>query len=308
MIWCLLPKKKMQPQPEMKMNRHDSDNLATAARLAGNVPGLLLAAEKIAHTVMRGTHGRRRVGQGETFWQFRDYQQGDSSRDIDWRQTAKRDAPFVRQLEWEASQTVWLYRDATESMKYRSSQKLPYKKDYAEILLLALAMIILDGGEQVSLLGTDLSPQAHAGAVERLYQYLPEQKDFNQTGRPVAARSDMILLSDFYMPVEDIRHFCAAHATRDVRGILVQVTDPAEENLPFTGRMKFYDIEDMAAAPLTVPQVEALRDAYQQKFAAHREALVQTAESFGWHFFSVSTDEKPEAALTRLYHLLSAKG
>lgn len=289
------------------MTQHEGDNFSIAARLAGNVPGLLLQAEKIAHTVMRGVHGRRRVGQGETFWQFRDYQPGDSSRDIDWRQTAKRGAAFVRQLEWEASQTVWLYRDASESMKYRSSQKLPYKKDYAEILLLALAMMILDGGEQVSLLGTDLAPQAHAGAAERLFNYLPSQKNLEQTGRPVAARSQMILIGDFYAPPEDIQRFCAPLAARDVRGVLLQVTDPAEESLPFTGRVKFHDIEDPASV-LTVAQVDAVRDEYQQKFAAHRAALENVAASCGWRFMHARTDRKPEDVLTALYDLLSAKG
>lgn len=290
------------------MTRHETDNLSHAARLAGNVPALLLQAEKIAHTVMRGVHGRRRVGQGETFWQFRDYQPGDSSRDIDWRQTAKREDAFVRQLEWEASQTVWLYRDGTESMRYRSSQKLPYKKDYAEVLLLALAMLVLDGGEQVGLLGTDIAPQAHAGAVERLYQHLPMQKEMAEYGRPIASKSQMILISDFMMPVENITAFIAPMASKHVGGILLQVCDPAEEDLPFTGRMRFHDMEDTSAVPLNIPQVEAVREAYREKFLSHRAALEKAAAAVGWQFFAVRTDEKPEAALTRLYHLMSAKG
>jgi uncharacterized protein (DUF58 family) len=290
------------------MTRHEGDNLAHAARLAGNVPALLLQAEKIAHTVMRGVHGRRRVGQGETFWQFRDYQPGDSSRDIDWRQTAKREDAYVRQLEWEASQTVWLYRDGTKSMQYRSSQKLPYKKDYAEVLLLALAMLVLDGGEQVGLLGTDIAPQAHAGAVERLYQHLPMQKEMVEYGRPVSSKSQMILISDFMMPVDDVTRFIAPMAAKHVGGILLQICDPAEEDLPFDGRMRFHDIEDMSADPVNIPQVEAIRDAYLEKFRSHRAALEKAAQSIGWQFFAVRTDEKPEAALTRLYHLMSAKG
>jgi len=284
------------------------DNMTQAAHLAGDLPGLLLQAEKIAHTVMRGVHGRRRVGQGETFWQFREYQVGDSTRDVDWRQTAKRDAVFVRQLEWEASQTVWLYRDASESMQYRSAPKLPYKKDYAEVLLLALAMIILDGGEQVSLLGTTLAPQAHAGAAQRLHDYLPSQKEFDAPGRSIAARSQMILLSDFYFPLERVKAFCAPLAEKEVRGLMVQITDPAEETLPFTGRIKFHDIENGKSAPVTVEQVDAIRAEYMEKFAAHRAALADMARSFGWRLLTASTTDKPEALLAQIYDLLSAKG
>lgn len=289
-------------------DQHLHDNMTQAAHLAGNVPGLLIEAEKIAHTLMRGVHGRRRVGQGETFWQFREYQPGDSTRDIDWRQTGKRDDVFVRQLEWEASQTVWLYRDASPSMLYRSSQKAMHKKDYAEILLLALAMVVLDGGEQVSLLGTDLAPQAHAGAAQRLHDYLPTQKEFDHPGRPVAARAHMVMFSDFYFTPERLRAFCAPLAEKEVRGLLVQITDPAEETLPFTGRVRFQDMEGVSGGTVTVEQVDAVRAEYLQKFAAHRAALTDIAAGFGWRFIHASTADKPEAVLARVYDLLSAKG
>lgn len=286
---------------------HIADNMTQAAHLAGNVPGLLLQAEKIAHTVMRGVHGRRRVGQGETFWQFREYQAGDSTRDIDWRQTAKRDDVYIRQLEWEASQTVWLYRDASPSMAYHSSPKLPSKKDYAEVLMLALSMIILDGGEQISLLGTTLAPQAHAGAAQRIYDYLPTQKEFDTPGRPIAARSNMIMISDFYFAPDRLTRFCAPLAEKEIRGLLVQISDPAEETLPFSGRVKFHDIENLAGT-VTVEQVDAVRDEYLRKFAAHREALENLARSIGWRFIHATTADKPETVLARIYDLLSAKG
>ncbi|MBW7910901.1 MAG: hypothetical protein H3C49_06465, partial [Alphaproteobacteria bacterium] len=118
-------------------------------------------------------------------------------------------------------------------MQYRSSDKFLRKKDYAEILLMALAMLILDGGEQVGLLGTTLAPQAHAGAAQRLHDYLPGQKEFDTPGRSVAARSHLVMFSDFYFTLDRLRQFCAPMAEKEVRGLLVQVVDPAEETLPF---------------------------------------------------------------------------
>ncbi|HEY8874668.1 MAG TPA: hypothetical protein VIM52_16675, partial [Stellaceae bacterium] len=47
-----------------------------AEHAAAALPPLLVAAERIAATVAQGVHGRRRVGPGETFWQFRQYQPG----------------------------------------------------------------------------------------------------------------------------------------------------------------------------------------------------------------------------------------
>jgi uncharacterized protein (DUF58 family) len=283
------------------------DNLSKAEHLAGKLPGLLLEADKVAHTFMKGLHGRRRVGQGEAFWQFRQYQPGDQRRDIDWRQSAKRDETFIRQTEWEASQTVWLYRDASESMNYRGYKNLPTKKDYAEILLLALGIVILNGGEQVSLLGTNLAPQTTYNAIQRLYETLPVQTQLAQAGRPVAARSEVVLFSDFFYPVEQLSAYCEALALRNVKGYLVQVHCPSEKTLPFKGRMKFYDIENMAADPVTLPQVEAVREQYEQKFLAHQEALRAAAQSWGWRFASADTSQRPEDVLGRLYNDLAVK-
>ncbi len=272
--------------------------LSQAEKLAGDLPGLLLKAEKVAHSFMRGVHGRRRVGTGEAFWQFRPYQPGDGSRDIDWRQTAKRDETFVRQTEWEAAQTVWLYRDASASMDFNS------KKEYAEILLLALGIVLLNGGEQVGLLGTGLAPQTGTAAIQRVYEMLGAQTHLVEGGRPVAAKSHAVLLSDFYFPVEDLALFCESLAARHVTGTLVQVFDPAEQALPYDGRVKFQDPE--STATLDIQQVAAIREEYAQKFEAHQKSLEDMAKRFGWTFEKFSTAVKPEEALVRLYEGLHA--
>src|SRR5450432_3158164 len=96
-----------------------------AEALAATLPPLLVAAERVATTVAQGVHGRRRVGQGDSFWQFRQYQPGDSAQRIDWRESAKSQRVYVRETEWEAAQSVWLWRDASASMAYASGAALP---------------------------------------------------------------------------------------------------------------------------------------------------------------------------------------
>ena len=92
-----------------------------AEEAAAALPPLLVAAERVAATVAQGVHGRRRVGQGETFWQFRQYQPGDAASRIDWRESAKSQRLYVRETEWEAAQSVWLWRDGSASMDYTSA-------------------------------------------------------------------------------------------------------------------------------------------------------------------------------------------
>ena len=141
---------------------------AEAEQLAGRLPALLVAAERVASAVAPGVHGRRRVGQGETFWQYRDYEPGDRPQLIDWRQTAKSDRIFVRQLEWEAAQSVWLWRDASYSMDWRSAPALPLKRERAEVLLLALSFLLVRAGERIGLVGLDQHPSNSRHAPGRL--------------------------------------------------------------------------------------------------------------------------------------------
>lgn len=289
------------------MSEAPQDQLHGASLIAGHAPPLLLEAQKVAHTFMKGVHGRRRVGMGEAFWQFRPYIAGDSSRDIDWRQTAKREDAFVRQREWEAAQTLWLYRDASPSMDFRSSASRPAKRAFAELLLLALAFIALEGGEQVSLLGTDLAPQSHADAISRIHGYLPQQSALAETGRAIGAHAHVALFSDFYQPPAEVEAFCDRLARRGVKGLMLQVCDPAEVTLPYKGRVKFSDIENKDAPSLTIQQVESVREEYRRKFDAHRAALAGIAAARGWAFMAATTDEKPEAVLGRIYEQLSVR-
>ena len=94
--------------------------LHRSLELAGTLPALMVAADRVAATVIQGVHGRRRVGQGDAFWQYRPYRDGDSASQIDWRQSARSRHLFVRETEWEAAASVWLWRDASPSMHYAS--------------------------------------------------------------------------------------------------------------------------------------------------------------------------------------------
>lgn len=279
-------------------------NLMEAVKLAAAIPGLLLDADKVAQSFRRGAHGRRRAGQGESFWQFRPYVAGDASRDVDWRQTAKRDAVFIREKEWEAAQAIWLYRDASASMRFSSSKKHPQKFDYAEILLLALSLAMLESGERVGLLNTSLKAQSGHAAVAQLAARLPEQRFLGEGARALAAQSHVAIISDFYFPFEELAVFCESLAARHIRGTLVQIVDPAEKDLPYDGRVRFQDIESAVERTHDIAEVGSIRALYQQKFLAHQEKIKNISASLGWRFEAVVTDVPPQETLARLYHAM----
>src|ERR1700680_2966505 len=137
-----------------------------AATLSARLPSLIIAARHVAQTVRHGVHGRRRAGSGETFWQFRPFISGEPSSRLDWRRSAREERAFVREREWEAAHTVWIWSDRSPSMQFASSLAPVSKIDRAALLALAFADLCVRGGERAGLLGLT-RPLAMQGVVER---------------------------------------------------------------------------------------------------------------------------------------------
>lgn len=286
-----------------------------AEQLAATLPPLLVAAERVASTVDQGVHGRRRVGQGETFWQFRRYQPGDPTQKIDWRQSAKADPVFIREMEWAAAQSVWLWRDGSASMRYRSSDDLPEKRERADLLTLALAALLVRGGERVALLGSGALPAMGRATLNRMALQLMAADDPSagqSIGLPAAGLPDyeplprhaqLVLIGDFLAPLPEIDAAVRRFAERGVRGHLLQVLDPAEETLPFAGRVRFEGLE--GEGNLLLSRVESIRDSYVERLHAHHHGLAALARAADWTFSTHRTDRSPQSALLTLFLLLS---
>ena len=277
--------------------RHHAEAVAAA------LPPLLVAAERIAATVAQGVHGRRQVGQGETFWQFRRYQPGDATTLIDWRQSAKSDRVYIRQLEWEAAQSVWIWCDSSTSMKWHSDKALPTKQVRASLLALALAVLLARGGERMALLGSSQAPAAGMAAVERMTMLLQSAvEEESPQGLPpeipLPRFAHLVMIGDFLSPPEEIYKALEYHAARGVQGHLLQVLDPAEETLPYRGRVRFEGTE--GEAPWLLSRVESVREQYARRLANHRDALAAIARQFGWTLSSHRSDRPPEPALLSL--------
>jgi uncharacterized protein (DUF58 family) len=285
--------------------------LTAAARLASTLPPLLVAAQRVATTVMQGVHGRRRVGQGDAFWQFRQYRPGDAINRIDWRQTAKSRAVYVRETEWEAAASVWLWRDSSPSMDFTSGRSVPTKKVRAEVMLLALASLLVDAGERVALLGGGDRPASGRGVPRRLVNALTESAVLgaNESVPPrvsLPAHGHVVLIGDLLDPLESLEAVVRHYAAHGVHGHLLQVLDPAEEDLPYDGHVKFSGLE--REGDHTIRKVEAVRDAYHARLVAQKEGLARIAQSVGWTWRAHRTDRPPETALLSLYMAMADTG
>jgi uncharacterized protein (DUF58 family) len=281
-----------------------------AHSLVDRLPEILIEASRIAATVAHGIHGRRRAGPGETFWQFRQLEAGDSAGLVDWRRSASSDHLYVRQREWEAAHTLWLWPDISRSMAFRSHLAPVTKADRALVLALAAAEMLVRGGERVGLLGLT-RPTASRKATTKLAETIAADSA-NPTlagGLPPKVRigrfSGAILISDFLDPLPDLRASLEALAAEGANGHLVQVLDPAEETLPYEGRTEF--IAPEGHVRFIADRAESVRREYAERLEAHRAEVRAMATRFGWSFLVHHTDRPASETLLALFMRLSAQ-
>lgn len=274
--------------------------------LAAPFPPLIAAAERVAATVHLGVHGRRRAGLGESFWEYRRYRHEDAAQRIDWRRSARGDALFVRENEWEAANTVWLWRDGREGMTVTAEKGRQTKKERASILLIALASLLARGGERIAVMGESQAPRAGRVGFARVSARLADGPGDIASIAPasVARRGRVVLASDFYEPLDLWRERLSALAGVGARGVLVQVSDPEEEEFPFRGRSVFRAPGGGSMERL-FGRAETIRAAYRTRFQAHRAALQDMARQSGWGFVMTRTDRPAPEALLALWTRLA---
>jgi uncharacterized protein (DUF58 family) len=277
-----------------------------AQDLAAKLPALLIEARRVAATVSQGTHGRRRAGPGETFWQYRNFEAGDSASLIDWRRSAGSSHLFVREREWEAAHTVWIWIDLSPSMHFRSHLSQVTKAERAVVLALSLASLLSDAGERIGMPGV-LQPRAGRNApqllIEALARSMPTMKGVPDESFRFNRHSEIAIFGDLLEPEAALAASFEAVGRQGVRGHLMQILDPAEETLPYEGRVEFFDEEKEAR--YIAERAENLRGSYREKLAAHRGAVAALALGLGWTPFLHHTNRPAVEALLPLHMHLS---
>ncbi len=278
--------------------------LTEAKGIAAGMPDLLVEARRVAATVLAGWHGRRVSGRGETFWQFRPFVTGEPAATIDWRRSARDDHLYVREKEWEASHTVWLWADLSASMDFRSRLAPVTKLARATVLTLALADLLATAGERTGLIGASKAMLTR-NAAERIAVLIPAAAENPAPPDTHALRrfTDITLIGDFLDPIDQIETMLDAILSAGVHAHLVQVIDPIEEIFPYAGRTEFHDPE--SGLRHVVSRAEQYRTDYQNWLAALRERLSTLCRRLDWTFIVHRTDRPATEPLLALHARLA---
>jgi len=280
--------------------------VGASQELAAQMPRLILEARRVAATIIHGLHGRRRAGSGENFWQFRRFMSGEPAARVDWRRSARDDHLYVREQEWEAAHTVWIWPDRSPSMAFSSRLADCTKLDRALVMSLALAEILVEGGERVGIPGLT-RPSGARNVVEKIAQAMIHDPVARASLPPTFSPSplaEVIVLSDLWSPIADVHRTIAQLSATGAQGHVIQIVDPAEETFPYAGRIEF--VEPEGAGAVTAGRAETWREDYEARVERHRAEIRLETDRLGWSFIIHRTDRPATELLLKLHEQLGA--
>ncbi len=246
-----------------------------------------------------GAHCGKHEGAGGLFRDAVPLLRNPDPRRLDLRVSAR--DPFeglhVRRFEQKTSVAVYTLVDVSASMGFRGSTD---KMRLAADLCSALAASVRRAGDAFGLIGCDeavqpelrfLASRARGSEIEMLRRL----RTFVPTGRSARGLIDaaaliggrrklVFLVSDFYMPREDIEDIFAALAHHDVLPIVL--SDSLEiEKLPRWGILSLTDLE--IGRRRLVVMCPRLREAWQRRSGRRRAELKAIAARFGRQPFEI---------------------
>ena len=279
---------------------------AQARQLSSTYPQLLIAASRVAQSLMPGLHGRKRAGFGGDFWQFRPFSQGDNASRIDWRKSARSDEIFLREREWSAPNRLMFWVDQGPSMNWKSNLAEVNKRDRANLLAMSLAILSATAGEFTGLLDDEAKPRHSNHHLSHMAHRLEtHQGHALKNIKPPQGHACCILFSDFLEPFGEISQQLKNLSQTNHQIHLIEIADPAEESLPWQGHVQFQSLHQDARIEFSA--VEDIRTAYSEARTQHRAKLADLARNLGLHHRLHRTDEAPNKILLSLYHELSQR-
>jgi uncharacterized protein (DUF58 family) len=280
-----------------------------AEDVSAGFPALMAAAEKAVTTLHAGDHAHHKAGSGEKFWQFREYDSADRPQDIDWRQSAKGDHVYIRQKEQQSAQDVLFWLQNDQGMRLHHSKAKNSKYDAGMIISLALSLLLTRAGEHVGSLTQPGRTGRSEKTIETLGYSLLKSADPLPEGPSlpeavvVPKRTSLILCGDFMTLPESTDRALGNLATRESQGLIIQILDPAETDLPYQGRVIFRPMDD--TREILVSNVPSIRKTYADRLEAHIQTVRTIARRHRFDHMLYVTRDDPRVAISSAWNLLT---
>ncbi len=258
-----------------------------------------LAAKSIVEGFLVGLHKSPYHGFSAEFSDHRQYNPGESLKDLDWKLLAKTERYYIKRYEEETNLRSYILLDHSRSMFYSSGPET--KIQYATRLAGALAWLMLAQKDAAGLytfnykITNAFPPKAIRSYSAQLFTALislqPEERTelltpLHQIAEIIKKRSLIILISDLLdeplQIMEALKHF----RTRHHEVLVFHLSDPREKSFDFKRETQFVDSE--TGEKITVSPWQ-IRKEYQDNYNAFSHFLKSECYKHQIEYNSVST-------------------
>jgi len=284
-----------------------SISLSSLVNLERKAGALKLLSGSI-RSALTGGHLSRLRGRGMEFDEVRRYQAGDDARTIDWKVTARKGSPYLKQFREERERPILLCIDYRQTMFFATRGAL--KSVIASTIASLYGWAGLAHGDRVGgLLFDDHAMWEHRPGkgkksllrlFHRCCQHDNWQSSLPPLSQPQSMRKVLLRLrrvtpsGSLVVIVSDGRGFdddCdpyLAPLARHNAVILLRITDPLERQLPQAG---VYPIDDGNGIVLFDGRNARLRQQYETDYQQRSAALQSRCRRLGIHWVEISTDD-----------------
>ncbi len=270
--------------------------LKSSDELSQNLPNLLSASSSLSKNILDGLHSTSFAGRGESFWQFREYQQGDTVTNIDWRKSASSKKILIKEKEKEISKNIFIYFDKSKSMHYKSSEKLKNKFFISVLLSLTLCRLFSRSSEEVYLFNEKNIPVNCSNNIGNFKSsFLLEKNHSLPNPNYIKENSFFIIFSDFLYEITELSNFISKLKDKNVIGYLVQVLDPMELDFDFIGHNELVDMETKER--LVFGNNNSFSNDYKKRFEVMKKKLIELCILNNWTNSRYTTNVKPAEIL-----------
>lgn len=272
--------------------------------------GLELKARMIVEGYVSGMHKSPFHGFSAEFAEHREYVPGDDLRYVDWKVFGKSDRYYLKQFEEETNFSCHILLDASESMKYKSSDVAVSKFEYARYIAAALAYLIVQQQDAVGLVTFDktirefVPPSSRASHLKNLIHIMDITSAtgessigtiFHQLAEQIKHRGLVIILSDLFDNLDELERGLKHFRYRKMDVSVLHIIDPAEQDFPFDSPTLFKGLE-VTLEQMAEPR--SLRKAYQKEFEQFLQQTRGICRTLQMEHQLIRTDQPLDIAIS----------
>ena len=273
-------------------------------KVLAQIKNLPLLSKKIIEGTMSGLQHSHQKGAGLEFSQYRNYEQGDDLRLIDWKLFARTDRYYVRESLRESLVDVWFLLDCSASMGQPSQRIDNWTRfDYAKHLIASLASIITKHGDAPGLIALNDQQlefiDAHRGQRHlealidslsniKLGQQWPAEEQLETMWEHIKRPAMIVIVSDGIQASDELEQLVNKFTAAGREVINFQLLTEAERHFNFKGNLALRDPETDERINVNTPMsrkayletfeayLEELQKAMRMKGVDHREVLIES--------------------------------